>query len=100
VLILRERLKASDSATENEGMNIVGPCHNMSREPLEKSKQELTFIGVDSFEVHDVANDVVLVRDAVTYCRASSQCDDMESMRTRTAEHVTSNASNVQGFAT
>ena len=54
--------------------------HDSSRFP--QQCLELTLIGVDSLQVHDMSDDVVFIRDAVT------------------TQHVSRHSSNVQSLAT
>ena len=57
-------MDSGDGPAEDEGVDVVG-----------------TFVGIDRFQVHDVADDVVFVRDAVA------------------SEHVAALARNFQRFA-
>ena len=63
-LVGAESLESCDGTAEDEGVDVVG-----------------AFVGIDRLQVHDVADDVVLVRDAVA------------------SQHVTALARNVQRLA-
>lgn len=66
VLLGREGLDSSDVSSEDEGVDIGG-----------------SFIGVDGFKVHHVADDVVLINNTVSSKHISRLAGDIERFDTR-----------------